>query len=362
MKIGIPKFTGQETGVSNKARDWFTGLQTYLTDKSIGAGEWERRCGLTRWSLVSDSILDDKDSTSASSWFKGIMEDDGPGGRVFTSFVDLKDKFEKRWITRTPLEEASNIFRRFLQNQKETIREYAERIMCEDGRLMRLGMTMMTVDDADRTGWRQALEWLNIIVLMGGLRNEFLNHVKRAVIQLPAAQRTWEHIKETAAIQQDHESNRRTRSNSFSKGGTVNYAGQRGRSNSPSNQGGEGGGGSGGGASSSGAGGGGGKKKWHMREKPSMRPSWVGPRHMTQDACMVCNFTGLKRSARRRRISRIGMDGLRRNWQCGPRAGGNAQNVRAPPPQQPPQQQAGRVAAVSSHCPGYQPSSWTSFV
>ncbi len=75
-KIGIPKFTGQETTVSDKARDLFTGLQTYFTEKSIGYGDWERRCGLIRWSLVSDSIPDGQDSTSASSWFKGIMEDD----------------------------------------------------------------------------------------------------------------------------------------------------------------------------------------------------------------------------------------------------------------------------------------------
>ncbi len=81
--------------------------------------------------------------------------------------------------------------------------------MREDGRLMRLGMSMMQVDDANRTGWRQAFEWLNIIVFMGGLRDEFLNHVKRAVTQLPAAERTWEHIKETASIQEDHESNHR---------------------------------------------------------------------------------------------------------------------------------------------------------
>ncbi len=45
-KIGIPKFTGQETDVSDKARDWLTGLQTYFTKKSIGTGKWERRCGL----------------------------------------------------------------------------------------------------------------------------------------------------------------------------------------------------------------------------------------------------------------------------------------------------------------------------
>ncbi len=111
-KIGIPKFTGQETDVSDKARDWFTGLQTYFTEKNIANGEWERRCGLIRWSLMSDSIPDGQDSTSASSWFKGIMEDDGPGGRVFTSFTDFRDKFEKRWITGTLLEEVSNIFRR----------------------------------------------------------------------------------------------------------------------------------------------------------------------------------------------------------------------------------------------------------
>ncbi len=77
-KIGIPKFMGQETDISDKARDCFTGHQTYFTEKSIGASEWERRCGPIRWSLVSDSIPDGQDSTSASLWFKGIMEDDGP--------------------------------------------------------------------------------------------------------------------------------------------------------------------------------------------------------------------------------------------------------------------------------------------
>ncbi len=241
-KIGIPKFTGQETDVSDMARDWLTGLQTYFTEKSIAAGEWERRCGLIRWSLVFDSIPDGQDSTKPSSWFKGIMEDDGPGGMVFTSFADFRDKFEKRWITGTPLEEASNILRRLTQNQKETICEYAERIMREDGRLTRLGMSMKTVDAADRQGWRQAFEWLNIIVYMGGLRDEFPNHVKRAFTQLPAADRTWEQIKETASIQQDHESNRRMRSSSFSKG-NINYTGQRGRSNSPGARGGGGGGG-----------------------------------------------------------------------------------------------------------------------
>ena len=74
-KIGIPKkFTGQETDVSNKARDWHTGLHTYFTEKSIAACEWERRCCLIRWSLVTDSIPDGQDSTSALSWFKGIMK------------------------------------------------------------------------------------------------------------------------------------------------------------------------------------------------------------------------------------------------------------------------------------------------
>ncbi len=52
-----------------------------------------------------DSIPDGQDSTSASSWFKGIMEDDGPGSRVFTSFNNFMEKFKKRWITGTPLEE-----------------------------------------------------------------------------------------------------------------------------------------------------------------------------------------------------------------------------------------------------------------
>ncbi len=66
-KIGIPKFTGQETDISDKARDWFTGLQTYFTEKRIGNGEWERRCGLIRWSMVSDSIPNGQDSTSVLS-------------------------------------------------------------------------------------------------------------------------------------------------------------------------------------------------------------------------------------------------------------------------------------------------------
>ena len=34
-------------------------------------------------------------------------------------FADFREKVEKRWITGTPLEEASNIFRRLTQNQKE---------------------------------------------------------------------------------------------------------------------------------------------------------------------------------------------------------------------------------------------------
>ena len=337
-----------------------------------------------RWSLVSDSIPDGQDLTSTSSWFKGIMDDDGPGGRVFTSFADFRDKFEKRWITGTPLEEASNIFRRLTQNQKETIREYADHIMREDGRLMRLGMTMMTVEAADRQGWRQAFEWLNIIILMGGLRDEFLNHVKRAVTQLPAADRTWEQIKETASIQQDHESNRQTQSSSFSKG-NINYTGQRGRSNSPVPRGaGRGGGGgngpsggggggngpSGGGGGGNGPSGGGGKKKKHWREKPSMRPSWVGPRHITQDACMVCNFTGHKAGQCKTAKNKQNWGG----WPAAepavwPQPGGTAQNARSPPQQQQSQQQSsqpaqatGGIAAVSGHCAGYQPSSWSNFV
>ncbi len=100
---------------------------------------------------MSDLIPDGQDSTSASSWFKEIMEDDGTRGSVFTSIADFRNKFEKRWSTGTPLEEASNIFRSFRQNQKETISEYAERILRKDGHLMRLGMSLMTVNDTDRT-------------------------------------------------------------------------------------------------------------------------------------------------------------------------------------------------------------------
>ncbi len=100
-KIGIPKFTGQETDVSNKAKDWLTGLQTYFIEKGIGdrVADWNRRCGLIRWSLVSDSVPEGQSSTSASSWFKGIMEDDGPGGQDFTSFGDFQYTFEKHSIT-----------------------------------------------------------------------------------------------------------------------------------------------------------------------------------------------------------------------------------------------------------------------
>ncbi len=262
-KIGIPKFTGQETDVSDKARDWLTGLETYFTEKGVaeGAQGWTRRCGLIRWSLVSDSIPEGKDYSSASSWFKANMEDDDLGGRAFVS--------DTRWITGTPLEEVSNIFRCLNQSQKETIREYSERIMRDNGRLMRLGATIMQIPDAHETRWRQAFEWLNIIVLMGGLQDEFLNHVKRAVGQLPIDQRTWDTIRDIAAVQQDHESNHRTRTNSFSKGGSINYAGRRARSVSP---GARGGGGSGGGSSGSGNNGGG-MKKQHWREKPTHRPS-----------------------------------------------------------------------------------------
>ncbi len=197
----------------------------------------------------------------------------------------------------------------------------------------------------------------NIIVLMVGLCDEFLNHVKWVVAQLPADQRTWEHIKETAAVQQDHESNRRTRANSFGKGGSVNYTDQRGKSSSPSNKSGD---------KSNGAGGGG-KKKQHWREKPMMRASWVGPRHMSRDACMVCNYTGQK-------ATQCKMQKNKQNWSGWPswepaewpprtnsvQGGPQPQNAQAPPQQQ--QQQTGGVAAVSSNFPGYQPSSWTNFV
>ena len=220
-------------------------------------------------------------------------------------------------------------------------------------------MLMMTVEAADRQGWRQAFEWLNIIVLKGGLRDEFLNHVKRAVIQLPAADRTWEQIKETASIQQDHESNRHMRSSSFSKG-NVNYTGQRGRSSSPGPRGAGGSGGGGNGPS-----GGGGKKKQHWREKPSMRPSWVGPRHMTQDACMFYNFTGHKAGQCKTAKNKQNWGGWPATepavWQYG-------QKARSPPQQQlqlqsqQPAQATGGVAAVSAHCTGYQPSSWSNFV
>ncbi len=175
-----------------------------------------------------------------------------------------------------------------------------------------------------------SLQWLNII---GGLRDEFLNHVKHAVTQLFAAERTWEHIKETASVQQDHKSKRRTRSSSFSKG-TVNYTRQRGKSKSPGTRGTGGGGGGGGGA-----GDGGGKKKQHWREKPSMRPSWVRPRHMTQDTCMVCNYT-------RHKAGQCKTATNKQNWSgwpatepaVWPQAGGTDQNARAPPQQQPQQQ------------------------
>ncbi len=290
------------------------------------------------------------------------MEDDG--GRTFTNYADFKAKFEKRWILGTPLEEASNIFRRLTQNQKESIREYSERIMREDGRLSRLGMQVLACPDADKNGWRLAFEWVNIIVLMGGLGDEYLNHVKRAVSQLPAGY-AWEEVRETAAVQQDHESNRRTRANSFGKGGQVNYAGQRGRSASPAPRGGGGGGGSGGGS----GGGGAGKKKQHWREKPTMRPSWVGPRHMTQDACMVCNYTGHKAGACKATKNKQNWGGWPANepavWPPPASQGGaHPQNARSPPApsQQQQTQSTGNVSAVSAHFPGYQPSSWSGFV
>ncbi len=34
-KIGIPKFMGQETDVSDKASDWLTGLQTYILHREV---------------------------------------------------------------------------------------------------------------------------------------------------------------------------------------------------------------------------------------------------------------------------------------------------------------------------------------
>ncbi len=110
--------------------------------------------------------------------------------------------------------------------------------MREDGKLSPLGLEVMACPAADRARWRLNFEWLNIIVLMGGLRNEYLNHVKRAVAQLPAGY-AWDEVRETASVQQDHESNRHTRANSFGKGGQVNYAGQRGRSGSTAPRGGE---------------------------------------------------------------------------------------------------------------------------
>ncbi len=78
---------------------------------------------------------------------------------MFTSF--FRDQIEKCWITGTPLEEASNIF----VGSRRTRRKPS--------------------DAADRAGWRQAFEWLTIIVLMGGLRDDFLNHVKRAAHSCP---------------------------------------------------------------------------------------------------------------------------------------------------------------------------------
>ncbi len=40
-KVGIPKFTGQETDKSNKAKDWIRGLPTHFMEKGIGAADWQ---------------------------------------------------------------------------------------------------------------------------------------------------------------------------------------------------------------------------------------------------------------------------------------------------------------------------------
>ncbi len=61
-----------------------------------------------------------------------------------------------------------------------------------------------------------------------------------------------------------------------------------------------------------------------------MRSSWVGPHHMTQDACMVCNFTGHKATQCKTAKNK-------QNWNCWPATepavwppvGGSTQNARA---------------------------------
>ncbi len=63
-----------------------------------------------------------------------------------------------------------------------------------------------------------------------------------------------------------------------------------------------------------------------------MRPSRVGPRHMTQDACMVCNYTGHKATQCKTAKNKHNWNGWPAVW---PPAGGNVQNARAPPQQQP---------------------------
>ncbi len=169
-------------------------------------------------------------------------------------------------------------------------------------------------------------------------------------------------------MQQDHESNRRTKANSFSKG-NMNYTGQRGRSNGPKGVGGN----SGSSGGKSGGAGREGKKKQHWREKPLMQPSWVGPQNMTCDMCMECSLTGHKTTKCKTLKNK-------QNWTRWPpteptvlpaaannvQGGPQPQNASTPPQQRQQQQQqqqgGGAVTAVSSHCPGYQLPSWTHFV
>ena len=50
IKIRIPKFTGQETDVSDKARDWFTGLQTCFTKNGMPvSGRGDVGSSVGRW-------------------------------------------------------------------------------------------------------------------------------------------------------------------------------------------------------------------------------------------------------------------------------------------------------------------------
>ncbi len=91
---------------------------------------------------------------------------------------------------------------------------------------------------------------------------------------------------------------------------------------------------------------------------------------MSRDTCMVCNYTGHKATQCKAPKNKQNWSGwlLREPAQWPPHAnsiqgGPQLQNAQVLPQQQQQQQaRGGGVAAVSSHCSGYKPSSWTNFV